>query len=272
MSDNGRDFWDASIAMTPAAQKMHSPAAITSPYEGAPLEVTILVFCDNNETTIVPTLDTVVEAMGVVDKPFEIIVIDDCSKDRTAEMVRGYIAEFPKLRMLLRINKKKKGLAQNYFDGAFIGCGKYYRLVYGDNSEAVETMVDILKTLGEADIVVPYFVSMMRKSLWGRFTTGGYAWFVNIISGNRINGYSLLQVHLRYNVMRWRSCSMGAAFQTDLLCQLLDLGFTCKQVPCRAVPQRARIGKRKALRNAISTAHTLLEILLRRISGSVQDR
>jgi len=49
-----------------------------------------------------------------------------------------------KLAVVLRINKINKGLAQNYIDGAFLGSGKYYRLVRGNDSESVGMMADTL--------------------------------------------------------------------------------------------------------------------------------
>ena len=257
----GRDYWDAPFTLTPGAKNTRSAATVAMPHEGNPVDITLLVLARDNEDTIIATLDTVLEAMDVIGKTFELLVIDDASQDRTVDMVRGYMIEFPQLNIVLRSNKKPKGIYPNYVDGAFIGCGQYYRLVHGDNSESVETMTDVLRSLGEADILVPYFISMHKKK------SAGFSWLLNRITGHQINTYTGLHVHLRYSVMRWRSNSSGAFFQADLLCQLLDFGFTCKQVPCRAVPQRPGIGSREKFRNAFSAAHTILDVLLRRFSS-----
>ena len=263
----GRDFWDAAIIMTPAASLVHSAASLTSPYAASSADITLMVATCNDEENILATLDTIREAMGVIGKSYEIIVIDNGSKDHTIDIVRGYMTEFSNFNIVLRINKKPKGEYANYVDGAFIGSGKYYRMVYGDNSESVETMIDTLRALGEADILIPYYISMRRKSLWERLKKGSFTWAINIVAGKRVNLYSGLHVHLRYNVLRFRSSSAGAFFQTDLLCQLMDLGFTYKQVPARDVPTRARFGFCTKIKRTLSGFHTLLELFIRRISN-----
>ncbi len=262
MGETGRDFWDGAVSMTPAAQKRHSVGEISVPFEASAYDITLFVYCYNNEDTLPEALHTLVEAMDVVGKSYEIVIIDDCSTDHSAEFAKGFMLEFPRVPLVLRINKAHKGLAENYVDAAFIGVGKYFRLVYGDHSEPVETMVDVLKAVGDADIVVPYYVSMRDKGRGVRI----YEWLVNTIGGNSINHYGASQVHLRYNVMRWHSNTHGPAFQIDLLCRLLEQGFTVKQVPCRAVPKHPPMGKGYEFRRFWSGVHVLVDLIFRRCS------
>ena len=276
MSDNGqylsgRDYWDATVVMTPAIQLLHSNPSLTLPYEGNPLDITFVVPSSNHEATIIDTLHTICEAMEVTGKSFEILVIDDGSQDQTVELVREYLDQFPQLNILLRLNHKPKGEVPNYIDGAFSGSGKYYRMVYADNSETVETMVDVLRALGEADIIVPYYISMQKKGLWERAGIRFYNGLINTFSGHSINRYDGLHVHLRYNVMRWRPVTMGPSFQVDLFCQLLDFGFTYKQVPCRSVPKRRPLSPYERMQARISIMHTLLELIIRRISHKIHE-
>ncbi len=266
MSETGRDFWDGVVSMTPAAQKRHSINAISFPFESSHYALTLFVYCHNNEDTILESLHTVVEAMDVVQQPYEMIVIDDHSQDHSVDLIRGFMAEFPRIPMVLRINLRLKGLAQNYTDAAFIGVGKYFRLIYGDNAEPVETMVDVLRAVGDADIVVPYYISMFEKSAYQRYVVGFYEWLLNMIGGNSINHYGAVHVHLRYNVMRWRANTQGPAFQVDLLCRLLEQGFTLKQVPCRAVPRRLLGGGESGWRRFWSAVHVLIDLMFRRFS------
>src|SRR5687768_3724754 len=116
MNYHGRDFWSASVSLTPAAQKYHSPMEVTSPYEGSPLDLTIFVSCYNEESTILHTLNTILEAMRVIGLRYEIIVIDDGSKDGSFDVLRGYIFDHPETSIVLRANTHNKGLAQNYLD------------------------------------------------------------------------------------------------------------------------------------------------------------
>jgi len=268
----GRDFWDAAVSMTPAAQKLHSAADITSPFATNRLDLTIFVYCRNHETSIVSTLETIAEAMDVVGISYEILIIDDASKDQSTDLVRGFMAQYPSSNIVMRINKSFKGLSQNYFDGAFIGCGKFYRLVYGDNSEPVEMMVDIFRSTGDADIVVPYYISRLGQGAFSSFSANLLKGFLNLISGAEANSYMTDPMHLRYNVMRWNSGMLGPAFQMDLLCRVAALDFTCKQVPCRSAAPHTSLGKAGRVRRFLSVLHVIFNVILCRISTRLNSR
>lgn len=264
----GKNFWDASVTLTTSAQKYHSSAAIRSPYDGNPIELTLFISCYNEEIFIEDTLNVIVKAMRAVDRSYEIIVIDDCSKDRSVAIVQKYIDEHPDINIILRVNNKNKGLAQNYVDGAFIGRGKYYRLICGDNAEPAETIISVLKEMGEADMIVPYYISAQGKSKYRQIVSKTYTHLINLISGNKINYYNGLHVHLRHNVMRWHPNTRGFGFQAGMLCLLLDMGFTHKQVPCITIERREEGGNAITWKNLRSVIHVMASILLRRFIRS----
>ena len=158
---------------------------------------------------------------------------------------RTISAQIPTERLLLRCNKFNIGWAQNYIDGAFIGKGKYYRIVCGDASEPKDTMIKVFREIGTADIIIPYYVTNAGRSWQRGFLSSAYVTLVNLISGFRLHYYNGLPVHLRYNVMRWHSNTRGFGFQADILCLLLEQGFSFKEVPVFAIEQKG--GKSTAL-------------------------
>jgi len=50
---------------------------------------------------------------------------------------------------------------------------------------------------------------------------------------------------------------------------LLDFGFTCKQVPCRAVPERTPGGFWSGVKNVLSAKHVVIELVIRRVSNMI---
>jgi glycosyltransferase involved in cell wall biosynthesis len=235
------------------------------------LDITIFVACYDEEPNIIGTLDMLRE--GLHDGPYtwEAIVIDDASRDRSVELVAEYIRSHPDLPIRLVVNDSNRGLAQNYVEGAFLGRGKYYRLVCGDNVEDAANLRSVFSHLGEADIVATYLADH-RRHWTRRLISRLYTMCVNIISGYRLKYYNGCAVHLRYNVMRWSTNYHGFGFQAALICKLLDEGNTLIEAPGQALDRAHGTSKAFTLKNLLSVCHTFFGLLVSRLSRAYYTR
>ena len=92
------------VTMTPAAQKLHDPAAVVEPSLTAPLDLTVFVSCYNERDYINSTIETSRSALNEIGSiRYEIIVVDDCSKDGSGNYVKDYIAAHPDDRLPRRL-------------------------------------------------------------------------------------------------------------------------------------------------------------------------
>lgn len=249
-----------------AAEHYHYKDRLSSTYNRANLDLTLFVSCYNEQEYIEDTLSTIAKAMQIVNKSYEIIIIDDNSKDQSVNIVKKFITDNPNINIILKCNKDNLGLAHNYVDAAFLGKGKYYRLICGDNAEPVGTLIKVLDMMGAADIIVPYYVTAEGKSPYRRLLSKSFTSIINFISGHKLNYYNGLQVHLRYNVMRWHPNTRGFGFQAGLMCSLLEKGFTYKEVPCITIERRGGAGNALNFKNLRSVFHIILSVLLRRLA------
>ena len=264
--------WRDQFTLSSAAAQLRSADDIVSGNIGDRFDITFFVSCYNEEEFIIATLDTVQDAMMGLGLTYDIVVIDDGSKDRSPELVRSYIAEHPDLNIVFRRNAVNKGWAQNYIDSTFIGKGRYHRAICGDNSEMVSTIRAVLKPLGQADIIIPYYVEVEHKRFFRHVVSSAYTFIVNLLSGNSLHYYNGLPIHRRYNVMRWHPDTRGFGFQAYILCLLLGQGATFKEVALSATERRGGSSNALTWRNLLSVAHTLTEILLRRMSNRIHGR
>jgi glycosyltransferase involved in cell wall biosynthesis len=228
------------IIMTPPSAQLHTVHDLAEPGQLAPIDLTIFVSCYNES---------------------------EFSKDNSADLVEAYIKDHPEDRIILRRNGKNRGLAQNYVDAAFLGKGKYYRLICGDNAEPEDTMIAVFSAIGEADMIIPYYVSFEGKSAFRQQLTKVYAGIVNFVSGLKLHYYNGLAVHLRYNIMRWHPNTRGFGFQADIICVLADQGFTMKEVAVRTVELKKGASVALNYKNVLSVGHTIFDIMLRRIAN-----
>jgi len=260
------------FALSLAAERARDVDDIRSGNLGDQFDITFFVSCYNERDFIVATLETVRRATTQLGLTYDIVIIDDASRDGSPELIKQYITEHPDSNIVFRQNAVNKGWAQNYVDSTFIGKGRYHRAICGDNSEMEATLRAVLRPLGEADIIIPYYVEVRDKRLSRSVVSSIYNFLVNLLSGNSLRYYNGLPVHRRYNVMRWHSDTRGFGFQADILCLLLGQGATYKEVALSAVEQRPGVSTALSCKNLLSVAHTLSDILLRRISNRIHGQ
>lgn len=79
---------------------------------------------------------------------FEFIIIDDCSKDNTSEIIRKYAASDDRIRAVF--NERNAGMVNNWNKCLQLARGEYIKYLFGDDvlssPHALERMVSVLDT------------------------------------------------------------------------------------------------------------------------------
>jgi glycosyltransferase involved in cell wall biosynthesis len=228
-------------------------------------DITFFVPCYNEQKNVLNTLNAVLSAVSKTDLKYEILVVDDCSRDKTSEIVEQFQREHPQVSLMLRKNEVNLGLGRNYIDGAFIGHGEYYLLINGDNAEPEETISAILAQIGKADMVIPYFASGDNRGPGRRLLSRLFTAIVNMASGYSVRYYNGPVLHRRYNVMRWHPDTHGYAYQAETITRLLEEGMTYLEVEVSNTDRKYGMSKAFRIQNFLSIVHSLLQIFLRRL-------
>lgn len=240
------------------------------------VDITVVITCYNEEDYIIDSIKNVISALQDAERSFEIIVIDDVSMDGSVRVIEDYVRDNPDHPVKLVANQRNRGLACNFVEGAFLGKGRYYRLCCGDNPEPVDSMSNLYKHIGKADILIPVHrqKDIMGKSLYRRMLSRVFTCFMDLISGYRIGYYNGLAVYRRDLVMRWSPVSYGFGFQVDTLTRILDEeSVTYAQVPMwGGIDRKGKSTTALSIRHLLSVIHAVLEIILRRTRMYLYDQ
>ncbi len=177
------------------------------------IDLTIFVPCYNEATRIEGTLETISEAHAELKLAYEVIIVDDGSRDDTARVVELYLRNHPGFPGHLHRNPRNLGLSRSFVEAAFQGKGRFYRLVCGDNVEPKETMISLASMMGKADIVLPYYPTLPGKSRARRLISRTFTFLVNTLGGHSIKYSTGCAVYRRFHVMRWAPYNYGFGFQ-----------------------------------------------------------
>jgi glycosyltransferase involved in cell wall biosynthesis len=232
-------------------------------------DVTFFVPCLNEENNILNTLNTLLEAVTEVELKFEILIYDDASTDGTVAKVNEFCNSHPDVTIVLKKNATNLGLGRNYIEGSYVGRGRYYMLINGDNSEPKKSIVSIIRELGKADMVIPYFGDADSRNWWRRWISILFNSLVNFFSGNDIRYYNGPVLHLRKNVQRWHPDTHGFAYQAEIITRVLDEGATYVEIPINNSDREWGASKAFSVYNICSVGHSLLQIILRRVRKEI---
>ena len=122
------------------------------------LACSIIVPTFNERANMEPLVDRIAAAMGSA--PFELIIVDDDSPDRTWEVVEALAVTRPWLRAYRRVGKR--GLASAVIDGFSLARGANLICMDGDLQHDPQIIPQLLRALDEADVAVA-----------SRYTAGG---------------------------------------------------------------------------------------------------
>jgi glycosyltransferase involved in cell wall biosynthesis len=228
------------------------------------VDVTLFVACYNEQDNIIGTIEEIRTAMNLINITWEAIVIDDASRDRSVELVKEYMKDHPELPLLLAVRRENRGLAQNFIEGAFLGRGLYYRLIMGDNVESGNQIAEILKHIGEADILIPYHAQVFGRTAFRRGLSATFTLLVNLLSGYSITYYNGCSVQRRFDVLRWHVNCYGFDFQANLITRLLDQGRTFIEIPVVGSEREHGHSKALTMKNFLSAARFLVDLAFRR--------
>jgi glycosyltransferase involved in cell wall biosynthesis len=245
-----------------------SPACPAPPSLGAG-GISFFVPCLNEEGNIGRSIRTIIEVMRQIERPFEVIVVDDGSVDRSIDEVDECRRQHPSVTVQVVCNRFCRGLGRNYFIAAHRAAGEYFMLVNGDAAEPPESILAILRHVGEADAVVPYFGARESRTPMRRLLSTAFTAMVNRLSGHRLRYYNGPVLHKTENVRLWFAETAGFGYQAELLCRLLDEGITVTQVQITNSERERGASKAFRLTNLLSVANTLFHIALRRVERNV---
>ncbi len=142
---------------------------------GAQIEQLTCVFpAFNEEENIGPLLDEALSTLGGFAPAFEIIVVDDGSRDRTAEIVRSYGERHPQVRLVAHPTNLGYGHAVRSGLGSVTGDAALF--IDGDRQFKIADAAGLLAKLNGAQVVIGRRIK--RADPWHRLVVARVYHFV----------------------------------------------------------------------------------------------
>jgi len=228
-------------------------------------DVSVYIPCLNEEKDVAASMETIMGVCEELGLSYELLVVDDASQDATIREAQKIQKKYPEKNIRVFSNVKRRGLARNFVDAAYVATGRHYMLVCGDSAEPPESYRAILSRLGRADMIIPVFKEKDQRK-WGRRNLSKtFTRIVNWISGNDIAYYNGPTLHRRANVMRWHADTDCFAYQAEIITRMIQEGATYEQVVVENRDREHGSSTAVSLKNFLGVTHSLVQIGLRRL-------
>jgi len=166
-------------------------------------------------------------------------------------------------------NSANLGLGGSYKRGVALAQGTYVIMIPGDNGFPVESIVEILRHAGRADIVIPIVTNSGDRTRFRAWASRGFTAMLNGMFGLDVGYYNGAVLHRTALLRTIEIRTDGFAYQAEALVKLIARGAS--YVHCR-VPIRERTAGRSSalsLRNQVavwrSIAHLVADVGVSRV-------
>ena len=197
----------------------------------------IIVIPTYNERDNIATLVSQIFALRIPE--LEIVVVDDNSPDKTAEVVEGMRADYP-VHLVRRL--RKLGLGSAYIAGfkkALALGADYIFEMDADFSHDPADLPRLLSAAADHDLAIGSRKILGGKivgwSLWRRLSSAGAMFFSRLLLGLRVRdvtaGFRCFRSQALKSIALDTVKSNGYAFQEELLYRAEQAGFSIIEVP-----------------------------------------
>ena len=198
---------------------------------------------------------------------YEIIAVDDGSKDKTIEMIENFKKNNPNINIQTIYNKNNKGWGFNYFATAHKALGKYYMMVSGAAVDPPSEIKKIVNNIGKADMILIYIND--KRGIFRRIISKMLVVIINLITLNNLKYYSGPNIHLVESVKSYCGEVPGFNFayhhQAGLIVEQIRQKKTYIEIPIDPYLRTSGTSKSLTSGNIIRVIGTIISIFLNQI-------
>jgi len=192
----------------------------------------------NEEANIGKAIQDAVRVASRLTDDYEVIVVDDGSTDRTADVVREMATQHPQVRLVQ--HKVNQGYGAAVYDGLVAGIKEWAFFTDGDLQFVLDELKKLWDLREQADLVIGYRAP--RQDSFIRKLNGlGWTWLTNLLFGYVSRDVDCAFKLMSREVVRAVAphvTSRGATFSAEFLVRAKKMGFTTREVPVTHLPRK----------------------------------
>lgn len=151
--------------------------------------LSLVIACYNEEQVLLESVAEIRETLLELARPCELIFVDDCSRDRTRELLRALAADPSEVPVRLILHERNQGRGASVSDGFRAARGAIAGYLDVDLEVHCRYIPSLLRAIEKgADVAtVRRIYAFQVRSLDRYFMSRGYSWLVRALLGTRLH-------------------------------------------------------------------------------------
>jgi glycosyltransferase involved in cell wall biosynthesis len=225
--------------------------------EATAKEISVIFPGYNEEENIGPTIRRSLEALRPLFERFEIIIVDDASKDRTGAMADALAAEHPEIRVIH--NPVNVGQGESILIG--FREARYDLVLHNamDYPFDLRDLDKMLAVLDDADIIVAVRTRRAGYTMFRRFVSVSNITLLHLLFGLKLRDFNFVQLYRKSVLQSIPVQTRSTGFVTpELLIRANDMGYRIREVVCGYLPREKGVATvtTKVLRRSLQDVLT----------------
>jgi dolichol-phosphate mannosyltransferase len=224
-----------------------------------PISISVVVSAMNEEGNLRPTVESALSALDSLGYDYELIIVDDGSRDRTGAIADEMAERNPRIRV--HHHPRNLGLDRAYLKGVELATKEYFGWVAGNNIIPAEALHDIYGRIGEADVIFSYpAVDVRRKRR--RWLSRGFVQLLNLLFGARLRYYTGPNVYRSDVAKSLRIITKGSMIIPEIVLRLIEHGQTYIEVSLNPKPRTSGRTKTFRVANIVYVGSSVLRLFI----------
>jgi len=192
-------------------------------------DISVVFPAYNEEENVGPAVMEAIEVVGPMADDYEVIVVDDGSRDGTAQKVRQLAERYPQVRLVQ--HQVNQGYGAALYSGFTSACKELVFFTDSDRQFDLDEVKKLLPFIDEYDLVIGYRAPR-RDPFMRKLNGWGWSALVTLLFGYTSRDIDCaFKLFRREIIDRIHIQSRGATFSAEFLVRAKRAGYRIREVP-----------------------------------------
>jgi len=231
-------------------------------------DVSLILPCYNEKETILNSIDRIIKVLDVTGFTWEIIFVDDFSKDDTQSLIKKILVKYPKHNLRAFFHSENFGRGQTVMDGFFKAYGKIIGFLDADLEVGEWYLPKFIQSIEQgADMVVAWRIyDFNLNSIFRWFASKSYTLIRKIVIGlpykDTEAGYKFFNRRKILPIIK--DCRFQDWFwDTEIMARVHDRGLKVVEVPVAFVKRTDKNSTVKLLPDSLKYLKDLISFKIK---------